>query len=239
MVVKPMIYLYAIEMKDEQYEEDIFSLLDHISEEKRKRVKRFINRIDQKRGILGEVLLRYLLRNHYGIEPKDISFQYNEYGKPFLVRQNSIYFNISHSGEWIFCGVSDVPIGIDVEGGKAEVQSIAKRFFSESENTYIEHQLLPNQQNAFYKIWTLKESYVKCVGKGLQIPLDSFRFDFSDEKIRMYVDGVLDSNYLFRSQKISEKYYMALCVMGDAVDLWENAIKKISVRELIHSMCLM
>ena len=124
-----MVYLYAIQIVKNQYDDEIMSLLAKISEERRKKAKKYSRIIDKKRCILGEVLLRYILWKHYGITSKEIVFQYNEYGKPLLIMPKGIHFNISHSGEWVLCGVSDTPIGIDVEGGMVEVVSIAERFF--------------------------------------------------------------------------------------------------------------
>ncbi|SUY47142.1 phosphopantetheinyl transferase [Clostridium putrefaciens] len=230
-----MVYLYAIQIVENQYDDEIASLLTKISEERRRKTKKYARRIDQRRCIVGEILLRYILWKHYGITSKEIVFQYNEYGKPLLIKPKGIHFNISHSGEWVLCGVSDMPIGIDVEGRMVEVVAIAERFFSEDENRYINSHLLCDKYDAFYKIWTLKESYIKCVGMGLQIPLDSFSFVFLKEQINMFVDGRLDNKYIFKSKKISDRYHMALCILGKTCNLWENDIKNISVEDLMSS----
>ena len=70
---------------------------------------------------------------------------------------------------------------------------------------------------------------------GLQIPLNSFHFIFFKEQASILVDGELDNKYIFRSKKISERYYMALCILGKTYNLWENDIKNISVEDLICS----
>ncbi len=228
-----MVYLYAMHIEENKNINKILFYLNKISEERREKVKKYVRPLDQKRCILGEVLLRYILKLHYRMDSSDISFQYNKYGKPMLSKHMGIHFNISHSDEWILCGVSDAPIGIDVEGGMKDVLPIAKRFFTEDENKYINSKLLCNQYDAFYKIWTLKESYIKCVGKGLLISLDSFSFKFSKGKVSMYMEGILDSKYIFKSKKIDERYYTALCILDKSCNLWGNDIQKISLEELM------
>jgi len=33
----------------------------------------------------------------------------------------------------------------------------------------------------FYELWTMKESYVKALGKGLHLPMDSFKIQYKRE----------------------------------------------------------
>lgn len=230
-----MVYLYLLQIKEEQYDDKIESLLAKVSEERKIKTKNFTRWIDQKRCILGEVLLRYILWKHCGITSKELVFRYNEFGKPFLLKPIGIYFNISHSGEWVVCGVGFTPIGVDVEGGIEEVVTIAERFFPEEEKRYINKHSLCDKYDAFFKVWTLKESYIKCIGKGLQIPLESFYFVFLRERVSLFVDGKRDNNYNFISKKINNSYHIALCVYDKTCNLWEDDIKEISLKDLILS----
>lgn len=231
--VNRMIYLYAVPISGIEYNIEIYSFIHILSEERRDKIAKYINKVDQMRSILGEALLQYILWKHYHIYLNEIHFKYNAYGKPSLVDIKGIYFNISHSGDWILCGVSDSPIGIDVEGRATEFMPIAKRFFTKDEYTYIKCQLPINQYDVFCKIWTLKESYIKCVGEGLSIPLDSFCFDFSDNHIRMYNYGILNTDYLFLSKKINNQYYMALCVRDTECNIWCDDMNIIDVKDLL------
>lgn len=110
-----MIYLYAIQLEKNNYEDEILTLLPILSEERRTKTIKYRHFIDQIRCILGEVLVRYVLWRHYAIQSEEIHFQYNKYGKPSLKQYKNINFNISHSGVWVLCGVSDNLIGIDIE----------------------------------------------------------------------------------------------------------------------------
>jgi 4'-phosphopantetheinyl transferase len=46
------------------------------------------------------------------------------------------------------------------------------RFFTSEEQSYISAS--PDANIAFYEIWTKKEAYIKYIGKGLAVPLNSF-----------------------------------------------------------------
>lgn len=97
----------------------------------------------------------------------------NEYGKPFILKLPNVHFNISHTRNIIIGAISDKPVGIDIETIKPFNSSVVRRFFVSSEQKYI----FANQKNQnirFCEIWTRKEAYVKWLGKGMNIPFDSF-----------------------------------------------------------------
>lgn len=228
-----MINLYAVHIQDNLCTKVTTSFMHLLSEERIEKVKKYRMQDDQVRGILGEVLLKYILWEHYGTQYQKVFYQYNKYGKPSLADQEGIYFNISHSGNWVLCGVSVVPIGVDVEGGDLEVMSIAKRFFTREEYAYIQSQKPSDQKDIFYKLWTLKESYVKCIGKGLQIPIDSFGFEVWKQPIEMFQNGIIDHNYIFWSRQLEDGYYTALCARKEGFLMSDSNIRTIPFEELL------
>lgn len=83
-------------------------------------------------------------------------------------------FNISHSGAWVVCAIADTEVGIDVEEIKPIDFSVSQCFFSKREHQQLMMQREELRLAYFYNLWTMKESYIKCKGKGLSIPLNSF-----------------------------------------------------------------
>lgn len=111
------------------------------------------------------LLLNIVLNTHH-IWNKDISV--NEYGKPSLIG-NQIYFNLSHSGEYIVCAVANNPIGVDIEFTNSHIKSISSAFLTKNEvQTYIS---LSNQK--LTQIWAIKEAIVKLLGVGLSKKLST------------------------------------------------------------------
>ncbi len=207
-----MVLQYAIKISEDYEPEELDFLLGIISDERKKRINSFIFRDDKLRSLFTEVLLRYSLQAHYGLKNKDIVFSYNEYGKPFLENANHIYFNASHSSDWVICGIGNVPIGIDIEVINKRNMDLAKRFYTEEEYDFILKQPSEAQACSFCELWVLKESYVKAIGKGMNIPLDSFRFDQTDNMIKFYINNQLSNSYVFMKGQLDEKHCTAICI---------------------------
>jgi len=100
----------------------------------------------------------------------------DENGKP---KSDRCFFNISHSGKYVIVAVSDKECGCDIEKTDENVNfgRISERFFTESENEYIDF-----ARERFFEIWTLKESYLKCIGTGFHKPLNGFSVKFEEER---------------------------------------------------------
>lgn len=93
-----MIKLYTVELKTDidKYYKKFINLL---SKERQKKIKKFINKDDMYRTILGEVLIRAIICFRFNIKNEDISFIKNRYRKLFLQQYPDFYFNISYSGK--------------------------------------------------------------------------------------------------------------------------------------------
>lgn len=75
--------------------------------------------------------------------------------------------------------------------------SVAKRFFTESEAACIEREPDPEDKiKMFTRIWTLKESYIKCDGRGLRAGLDSIDV-FEPPKGLIFHELPLDDGYCY------------------------------------------
>ncbi|MCX6584847.1 MAG: 4'-phosphopantetheinyl transferase superfamily protein [Candidatus Aminicenantes bacterium] len=185
-------------------------LLARVSPEKRARIPRFYREEDRIRGLMADILARGCITRETGLENHRIEFYTNDYGKPFLKGRDDFQFNLSHSGAWVVGAVDNQPIGIDVERIQPIDLDISKNYFSPDE-----HQDLMAHQDKFayfFTLWSLKESYIKIVGKGLSLPLNSFSIKFfSPGDIRIKAEGRLLEDIFFQQYDIHKDYKMAVC----------------------------
>lgn len=169
-------------------------LLKFVTEDRKTQLHKFVRYEDKIRGLFAELLLRKLLEINYSLRWSELSFTKNKYGKPSLNEYQNVHFNIAHSGDWVVCGVDNLPLGVDVEYMKTAHPDIAERFFTKEECEQIFSLPEKDQTTQFYRFWTLKESYIKCVGMGLSLPLDSFLFSINKE-ISLSIKGRIVSEY--------------------------------------------
>ena len=90
--------------------------------------------------------------------------------RPFI--NEEIDFNISHSGDYVIAAISDFSkVGIDIEKHRILKMNVADRYFDKMECMNID--LSENPQKAFFDFWSLKESAIKCDGRGVEILSDT------------------------------------------------------------------
>ncbi|WP_236692715.1 4'-phosphopantetheinyl transferase family protein [Aneurinibacillus tyrosinisolvens] len=111
--------------------DELARMLYSVSEEKWAKVKKFRKLEDANRGLIGEILIRTIIRNKFNITNDQIVITTGPYGKPYAVGIPSFHFNIAHSGRWIVCAVDCEPVGIDIEEIKPVSFDIAKYFFQQ------------------------------------------------------------------------------------------------------------
>lgn len=163
--------IYFIELNEDKKYEDYKQYHSLLPLEKQQKIHKFRYDIDKKLSLIADLFIRFLICQNLKLNNKEITFEKNPFGKPYLLGNPEFHFNISHTRNAIAIGISGNPIGVDIEKIKCADLKIAKRFFCSNELEYI---LTNKEDSFFYEIWTKKEAYIKWDGRGLSIPLDSF-----------------------------------------------------------------
>lgn len=165
----PMIYIFYSLSCAQLPQEAFQALLQQVPVAQQNQVLRFMKWEDRQRSLFGKMLLKKGLQllglSAYSLE----ALKYTNYSKPYF--DNSIDFNISHSGDYIVCAISKTgKLGIDIEW----IQPIPLCGFEEQFSEKEWRQIIKAKDNlhAFYTYWTQKEAFIKAIGTGLHLPLN-------------------------------------------------------------------
>ena len=148
-----------------------------LSSDELHRASRFRSPLHRRRYINGRGLLRMLLAEHVGIDPKKLDLVASEHGKPRLSTHPQAAFNMAHSENLaIYAFGSDgEEVGVDIEVIRSvDSLRLAKTCFSALEQTELEGFAPAVRLGAFFNGWVRKEAIVKADGRGMSLSLDSF-----------------------------------------------------------------
>lgn len=180
-------------------------LTEKLDESRRQKLLRLRNEKARARELTAGILLHDALCSQLGISSADtppFAIAYEEKGKPYLSGREDICFNISHSGDYVCVAVSPLPVGIDIQenpgkqsaavygecptGGQEEIyrkeRKIAERFYTASDRKRL---ALCGEEygDLFYRMWSIKESYIKLTGEGMSKGLSGFEIDWNERRI--------------------------------------------------------
>lgn len=149
-----------------------------LSEDELARAARFHFDLHRRRYIAGRFALRSILAAYVGKRASELEFFYGPQGKPYLSQPDrDVQFNFSNSEGHAICAVMRcTKIGADLEMIRelSDYETIAKHFFSPGETEVLLSLPSGSRQEAFVNCWTRKEAFLKALGSGLALPLDSF-----------------------------------------------------------------
>ena len=157
-----------------------------LDESERERADRFRQPTSRNQHVIGRGMARRLLGSQQ-TDPHSIRFAAEAHGKPYVTAPDEAKrpFNVAHTDGLVLCGLGNQShrmVGIDVERlGRRTDPAIAERYFSKPEVEYLrQFKGDREKRDAFLRVWTLKESFIKAIGTGLQTPLADFAFEDID-----------------------------------------------------------
>jgi len=178
------------------YSESKLNLLkDHLSKEEIERANRFYFEKDRRQFMLRRGILKQIISKYLAIDPQNLPFEYNRFGKPYLITdslKHDLKFNMSYSNNVALCCISPQKnVGIDIEylHKDVEFQPIIDRFFSQNEKEFIENIVINKQKEGFFKIWTRKEAILKAMGKGMSFPLEMINVPFKKNNFTININS--------------------------------------------------
>lgn len=163
----------------------------------------------EKRVFLAERLLLLKALRDLGVRNPSPAIDYQDSSKPYLKKYSQYHIGISHSKDLVVLVISLSEVACDIEYIAPLREGLAKRFFTDKEKEIIKTS--SNPKLMFYRLWTLKESYLKLLGLGLRKALNSFSIDVQGRVIKVF-DQENTSNYIFKEYTLQREYQLACCL---------------------------
>jgi len=213
------VWLADVDAVDEGTLADLTATL---SSDERERADRFVFDRDRRRFACGRGVLRHLLASYVGADAASLRFAYGAHGKPTLSIpfDTGLLFNVSNSGSFALVAISrGLELGVDIEAIRplADGDDIASRFFSPREVAHLQSVPASARHAAFFACWTRKEAYLKALGDGLALPLDTFDVTFVDgepPRVRVADDASEGQRWSLIPLSAPSGYAAALVIEG-------------------------
>ncbi|GIW92731.1 MAG: 4'-phosphopantetheinyl transferase [Pirellulaceae bacterium] len=168
--------------------------------------------------LVGRALMRSLLSRQMQVEPCAVPLGWTSYGKPVWGGpEPDVFFNLAHTRGAAVCAFTrHSSLGIDLERCDRRVNlDIAARYFAPEEVAALRRLEPRMQARRFLELWTMKEAFIKAVGTGLAMPLESFACDLDSAQARLircrHDCGPPESWHLVRL-RLGAEFLGALCL---------------------------
>lgn len=142
-------------------------------------------------------------------------------GKPRL-QGESLSFSLSHSKDFVAVAISrEYEVGLDIEVprhlNERSRKKVIKYVVGDNENDQL-FTLLPDETSNFFRIWTIKESAVKCIGEGLKYSFKDVLIDSRQQIVHLRENTNIESTLhiprtsilCFRELDLSTEFYSSL-----------------------------
>lgn len=169
-------------------EQDLLDTYNLLEDDRKEHIDRLKQPADRSRSLAGELLIKKLLSESFGISSPVICRGKN--GQPF-VKDSNVFISITHSDSLIAVAADLKPVGIDAEKIKPYNLKLIERVCCDEEKAYV---LSDNSltDRRFCEIWTAKEAYFKRQGTGITdfksvniLSLDRHIFDLNGYLIQI------------------------------------------------------
>lgn len=228
-----MLKIYACDISRKLTEVENDSSHQFISPQRIEKMERMKFSEDRLRSMHAELLLRFALVRDFGYHNDNIRLSTSSSGKPVLADQDMLHFNLSHSGSWVFCAISDQAVGVDIEKISEGDNGFMEMILHPAEILWLQESQEQEKNTNYYKLWCLKEAYGKFLGVGLNYDLQKTRCEVQDGIWSLAPQHEADLGPCHSSVRtFTTGYIIAVC----SVRKIPSDIHKIQPEELVNAL---
>lgn len=186
-------------------------LYDCVSPERREQLRSRKHRQSADLSLAGEVLARVMLGKAGALHAKEIVIVRDTQGKPGQETVPGLFFNYSHSGTMVACGIAGENIGVDIQK-RNDGTKVKEKVYCPAE-----------REDDFTEIWAKKESYLKLTGEGLRREMKTL------DVRKMQADGEAQ----WYGGWVMKDYCLYACVVNSPARETEYKIYQMNLKEMI------
>ena len=207
-----MIHTYYADIRCLENETLFREKVKQLSPYRQQKIAILRNDRDRNRSLGAGLLLDHGLAV-YGLQERGVEYDIGQWGKPALKYDPEICFSLSHSGDYAICTIGDRPVGNDIEHVREGRLKVANRFFAEEELAWLyEAETEEERTGRMFRLWTMKESFLKVIGRGMSLSLKDFVIRMDEESGRARVRHSFDAKYYYmREYGEIDGYCTAVC----------------------------
>lgn len=207
-----MIHTYYADIRCLENETLFREKVKQLSPYRQQKIAILRNDRDRNRSLGAGLLLDHGLAV-YGLQERSVEYDIGQWGKPALKYHPEICFSLSHSGDYAICTIGDRPVGNDIEHVREGRIKVANRFFAEEELAWLyEAETEEERTGRMFRLWTMKESFLKVIGRGMSLSLKDFVIRMDEESGRARVRHSFDAKYYYmREYGEIDGYCTAVC----------------------------
>lgn len=212
-----MIKTYIINIRQLEDEAFFRKMLALTSPYRRQKIALLKNDNDKRRSLGAAVALNKALGD-YGLEERAMEYELGSHGKPLLRFHPEIHFSLSHSKDYAICSIGSEDIGNDIEWVRSGKDNVAKRFFAAEELAWIKNAVDSKERDErMFRIWTMKESFLKVTGLGMSLSLKDFAVVMEEDENIKLRQSINDKTYWVKEYVLPStfneqaEYKIAVC----------------------------
>jgi 4'-phosphopantetheinyl transferase len=217
---------------------DLHRWFETLDEHERQRSASFHFEMDRRDFVAAHALLRSILTYYANLPLHSWRFVIEANGKPRIAPDlgcDELLFNLSHTRGLVAVAVaSRGMIGIDVERidpAKVDI-AVAEEYFAPAELQILQEAPPAERTACFFRLWTLKEAYIKAIGTGLCTPLNSFAFAFEPIRIDFGLDASTHVNWQFASLAPTDQHVLSVAMGRAEADIVRRTMRAVAPQSL-------
>lgn len=183
------------------------------------RASRFHFRSDYDSFVIAHAIKRVSLGALINRAPIDVTLAFGAHGKPMLnsaKHEAPFHFSLSRSKGMVAFAIAPYTlIGVDIEHINLNIDTddLARSLLSAQERELLNNANASSRQDLLFQLWTAKEAYIKGIGLGLSVPLDSFFVEALGHFSRI-CDSISGRSLNWKTQSIqpTSKHFMSSAI---------------------------